>query len=169
MSNKFQYLYPSSFRHRVSSTRNLGTEFPDIARQWHPTKNGALTPQHISSSSGRKVWWICAKGHEWQASPNARFVGRDLHGCPHCAKNISKPCVEWLDEKGIVAREITIMLKVGVSESTGLTQPPTPSMSSLGIIGTATRPYTSQPTSIRTATGHSVHCSGKQWIGLSCL
>ncbi|MDR1674203.1 MAG: zinc-ribbon domain-containing protein, partial [Oscillospiraceae bacterium] len=27
---------------------------------------GELTPDYVTAGSGRKVWWICANGHEWQ-------------------------------------------------------------------------------------------------------
>ena len=56
--------------------------YPELATQWHPTKNGALSPVDITKSSNKKVWWICSKGHEWQA-PVARRI--DGHGCPYCA------------------------------------------------------------------------------------
>lgn len=55
---------------------------PELAAQWHPGKNGELTPQELTQHSGRKVWWRCEKGHEWQASVDARSRGT---GCPICA------------------------------------------------------------------------------------
>jgi hypothetical protein len=39
---------------------------PKLAKQWHPVKNGTLTPDKIMAGSGMKVWWQCDKGHEWQ-------------------------------------------------------------------------------------------------------
>ena len=55
---------------------------PDLVSQWHPTKNGNLTPFGVSKASNKKVWWICSKGHEWQAPISRRVDG---HGCPYCA------------------------------------------------------------------------------------
>ncbi len=55
---------------------------PALARQWHPTKNAPLTPGDVAPSTAKKVWWICKKGHEWEASPNNRSRGE---GCPYCA------------------------------------------------------------------------------------
>ena len=67
---------------RVPQENNLGSQFPDIAAQWHPTKNGKLTPETCSPSSNRKVWWRCPLGHEYQAAVGARTVnGSD---CPYC-------------------------------------------------------------------------------------
>ena len=33
-------------------------------------------------NSGKKVWWKCDKGHEWQATMSSRNQG---HGCPYCS------------------------------------------------------------------------------------
>ena len=55
---------------------------PELASEWHPTKNGNLLPEHVSAYSNKKVWWICKEGHEWQAVINSR---KDGVGCPYCA------------------------------------------------------------------------------------
>ena len=62
---------------------DLASQYPDIARQWHPTKNGALIPDHIAPASNKKVWWICDKGHEYQAVVSSRTQHNG--GCPYCA------------------------------------------------------------------------------------
>lgn len=67
----------------IPQENDLATRFPDIAVQWHPTKNQPLTPQTCSPSSNRKVWWCCPRGHEYQAAVGARTVnGSD---CPYCS------------------------------------------------------------------------------------
>jgi very-short-patch-repair endonuclease len=54
-----------------------------LAREWHPTKNGSLTPKDVSPHSSKKVWWLCKKkGHEWPARISHRFDGI---GCPGCS------------------------------------------------------------------------------------
>jgi len=40
-------------------------DHPTLAAEWHPTKNGDLTPENVNSSSREKGWWQCSKGHEW--------------------------------------------------------------------------------------------------------
>ncbi len=55
---------------------------PELAAEWHPTRNGALTPDKVSRSSGKRVWWVCESGHEWQASVDNRARG---NGCPYCS------------------------------------------------------------------------------------
>ena len=68
---------------RISAGENdLAAQYPDIAAQWHPTKNHALTPDAVAANSHRKVWWLCEKGHEWQAIVKSRVTGC---GCPVCA------------------------------------------------------------------------------------
>jgi hypothetical protein len=69
----------------VSKTNSLASRHPEIAAEWHPTKNGNLTPADVTAGSNRKVWWRCPKGpdHEWPASIAKRTgSGR---GCPFCA------------------------------------------------------------------------------------
>lgn len=67
----------------IPKENDLATEFPEIAAQWHPTKNGTCTAYDVTSGSRRKIWWICEKGHEWQAAVYSRALGGN--GCPVCA------------------------------------------------------------------------------------
>jgi len=64
---------------------NLLFTYPTLAKEWHPTKNGSLTAKDVSPWSHRKVWWICRKGHEWEAALSNRTAGR---GCPYCAGKV---------------------------------------------------------------------------------
>jgi len=60
---------------------NLSVINPRLAKEWHPTRNGDLTPRNVTPGSGKKVWWICTRGHEWQARVYSRNRGS---GCPVC-------------------------------------------------------------------------------------
>lgn len=69
----------------ASRENNFETKFPELAAEWHPTKNGELTPKNISVSCNRKVWWQCSYcGYDWQDTPNHRTQRGS--GCPHCTK-----------------------------------------------------------------------------------
>ncbi|MCF2671633.1 zinc-ribbon domain-containing protein [Butyricicoccus pullicaecorum] len=67
---------------------DLATTHPELAKQWHPTKNRRLAPQNITAGTIRKAWWRCEKGHEWQATVASRASGV---GCPVCAGKVIVP------------------------------------------------------------------------------
>ena len=77
----------------LPGANDLGTTNPDLAAQWHPTKNAGVTPQDVMCGSRRKVWWKCPEGHEWEASVKARSAG---NGCPMCAGKVLIPGVNDL-------------------------------------------------------------------------
>lgn len=52
-----------------------------LLAQWHPERNGTLTPRDVSYGSKRRVWWACERGHAWQAVVYTRTGGA---GCPYC-------------------------------------------------------------------------------------
>ena len=68
---------------RVSDANRLSIKYPDVAKEWHPTKNDDLTPDEVAVASNKKAWWICDKGHEWEAVIPSRTIGGT--GCPYCA------------------------------------------------------------------------------------
>ena len=65
---------------------NLADQDPRLAKQWHPTKNGDLSPRDVTPKSSKIVWWICIKGHEWQTRIKHRAKGT---GCPYCAGKLA--------------------------------------------------------------------------------
>jgi very-short-patch-repair endonuclease len=95
--------YPARIDHRIGSKsgcsicshrilccnqQSILITHPEIAKQWHPTKNGKLTPDNFrEKSSSDEIWWICDKKcaygclHEWQTTIANRTSGC---GCPYC-------------------------------------------------------------------------------------
>lgn len=67
---------------RVGYGNDLASVKPELAKEWHPSKNGILRPRDVLPGSGKKVWWKCKYGHEWEATVNSRNKGT---GCPYCA------------------------------------------------------------------------------------
>ena len=61
---------------------DLVTTNPELAIEWHPTRNEPFSPTMVTSGSHKKVWWKCSKGHEWQATIDNRNRG---NRCPQCA------------------------------------------------------------------------------------
>lgn len=74
---------PYCINYKVGKDNCLANVFPDLAKQWHPEKNGDLTPDKVMSQSSKIVWWRCEKGHEWQNSVYKRSIRGQ--GCPYCA------------------------------------------------------------------------------------
>ena len=72
----------------LSGETDLATLHPDLARQWHPKRNAALTPEQVLPGSHRMVWWVCERGHEWRAQIKSRVEGS---GCPVCANREIHP------------------------------------------------------------------------------
>ena len=71
----------------VAGENNLESQFPAVAAQWHPTLNGALTPEQVTAGSHRTVWWMCPNGHIWKAIVYSR-AGPQKCGCPVCAGKV---------------------------------------------------------------------------------
>ncbi len=67
---------------KLTDANRLSLNFPELAKEWHPTMNGDLTPADVSKGSGKKVWWRCEKFHDWEAPPDHRSRGS---GCPFCS------------------------------------------------------------------------------------
>jgi len=66
-----------------TADNNLAVLNPELAAQWHPDRNGELTPEQVTPrSSAARVWWRCPKGHDWQAPVRNRAYGK---GCPYCS------------------------------------------------------------------------------------
>jgi hypothetical protein len=65
----------------ASEEYNLAILFPELIKEWHPTKNRDLSPEKVTPGSDRKVWWICDKGHEWEQTVHDRTRPSP---CPMC-------------------------------------------------------------------------------------
>ena len=71
----------------VVGKNDLATTHPHLAAEWHPTKNGNLTPKDVITAWGKKFWWKCSKcGYEWQATAAHRKFSKS--GCPLCANKV---------------------------------------------------------------------------------
>ena len=73
---------------------DLQTVNPELAKQWHPTKNGNLKPTEVTCGATKRVWWIfpyddpetgMRHDFEWQASIQSRNHGS---GCPYLSHQL---------------------------------------------------------------------------------
>lgn len=62
----------------------LALASPENVDEWHPTKNGDLTPWDVTKKSGRSAWWICKVcNEEFEALISNRT--RPGRQCPVCS------------------------------------------------------------------------------------
>jgi hypothetical protein len=74
--------------------------FPQIAREWHPTKNKKIKVTDLVAGSKTQAWWLCKKGHVWKQRVVVRTrVGLD---CPQCYRDGLREASDYSerDEKG---------------------------------------------------------------------
>ncbi|GGS32702.1 hypothetical protein Snoj_01410 [Streptomyces nojiriensis] len=71
---------PACVNRVVTPANSLLAVAPQIAAQWHPSRNGSLTADAVVAGSNRRVWWRCARGHEWQTQINTRVLQRTRCG-----------------------------------------------------------------------------------------
>lgn len=79
----------------VSVTNSLAAVYPSVAAEWHPSRNGELTPNDVVPGSAKRVWWRCEHGHEWNVGVSARTGlmsgGGEARGCPVCINRYATP------------------------------------------------------------------------------
>ncbi len=62
---------------------DLASQYPRVAKEWHPTKN-ELKADQVAPKSNKLIWWLCENGHEWQQKPLKRTAG---WGCGKCSRS----------------------------------------------------------------------------------
>lgn len=80
---------PEILRYKTDlKTRSLNYLYPEIAKEWHPTKNGNQLPEHFQPGTGFKAWWECPDcGNVYEAVIGKRtggISGSNKTGCPKC-------------------------------------------------------------------------------------
>lgn len=85
------FCFGKYFGVKVPPERSLAVCQPDIAKEWHPSRNEGVTPRDVLANSKKSVWWRCRVDpkHTWQTSAYRRV--RDRSGCLVCYKQ------QWLD------------------------------------------------------------------------
>lgn len=74
----------------MASTRVMFSAHPK-AQYWHPTKNGDLTPDNVSTYSNKKIWFICYKcNHDFETV--IQSITRQNVWCPYCSVPTKKLC-----------------------------------------------------------------------------
>ena len=98
--------------------RSLEKNYPELSKEWHPTKNGNLVPSNVTTNSNRLVWWCCKKcsGVEWQGIIEVRVKG--FQRCPVCKpsqrNSIDTNEVRTLLKSGLTQKEVAKRLGISV-------------------------------------------------------
>lgn len=76
---------------KTNDKNSVEALFPNLIKEWHPTKNKYKLSE-VTPSSDKRIHWICEKGHEWNTMVKDRTrerltkKGEATHsGCPYCA------------------------------------------------------------------------------------
>lgn len=106
---------PICINFKVVKSNCLATIYPELAKEWHPTKNGNLTPNDVVPGTNKKIWWKCSKGddHVWQATGNHRMYGT---GCPKCNPVWSMPELRIYSELKTIFPETQHRVKLSGNE-----------------------------------------------------
>lgn len=96
--------------HRVLKGFNdIASTNPELLNEWNYKKN-KKSPYELSSGSNYRAWWICSKGHEWEAPIYARVSGS---GCPTCNSNSIK--INQYTESGKFIQQFNSLTDAGKS------------------------------------------------------
>jgi hypothetical protein len=79
---------------RAGAKNSLSAKYPELAERFHLDLNFPITPNDVTSLSGKLVWWKCAENvsHAFQLKIQAMVENylRGSHGkCPHCMESKS--------------------------------------------------------------------------------
>ena len=82
---------------------DLASVAPEIASEWHPSRNEGLGPDQVTVGSKVRVWWNCRLDHQWEAPVFTRSAG---HGCPVCTgKVVLEGFNDLLSQRSDLAQE----------------------------------------------------------------
>ena len=70
----------------MANKPSLAETHPEIAKQWHPTLNGDLTPNDVTPGCGKTVWWKCEKETKKDSHSYKTTIVNTVMGvaCPMC-------------------------------------------------------------------------------------
>jgi CRISPR/Cas system CMR-associated protein Cmr1 (group 7 of RAMP superfamily) len=65
------------------SSSNYLKDNKELMKEYNYDKNKEIDLESLTLGSDKKIWWVCSKGHEWDAGIGSRY--RSGAGCPICA------------------------------------------------------------------------------------
>lgn len=68
----------------VLKRESLAELYPEIAKEWHTSKNDNVTPDKVKPGSDIKAWWTCSEcGRDYECTIGHR-TGKNGTGCQDC-------------------------------------------------------------------------------------
>ncbi len=67
---------PREIPGRIDTTNQLKALYPELAREWHPTRNEGIKPYEFAWSNA-EVWWRDETGREWRERIKDRVLAAD--------------------------------------------------------------------------------------------
>lgn len=101
---------------RLGRFNNLQARFPELAKEWHPTKNGKLKPDEVFPGTLKKVWWRYQCGHEGFQRIHGRAMSKK--GCHLCGGSFPKTQEEYCEEVQELYRGAIKVVERYVNDST---------------------------------------------------
>lgn len=74
-------------RRAIPGETDLQTTHPELMRFW--SERNTLRPRDITAGSHKKAWWVCERGHQWEAVIGS--VALNGCGCPYCMGKLAIP------------------------------------------------------------------------------
>ena len=71
---------PRDIAGRCDARHSFRALYPDLAREWHPTRNPNIWPYECAPCFRAVVWWKDESGREWRQSIRDRVLGRPVPG-----------------------------------------------------------------------------------------
>ena len=79
----YNHKCPDCKSHKVDDDKCITTTHPEIAKEYHPTKN-TIPIDHLDAKSMLSIWWQCLKDptHEYETTVKSRAIRKT--SCIHC-------------------------------------------------------------------------------------
>ena len=69
---------------------SFGYNYPQAAKEWHPTKNNGATPFDYPANSQKEAWFICSScGNDYKLRISYKAIRKTIN-CPCCKKTSSQ-------------------------------------------------------------------------------
>ena len=111
IKNNTRILWYNLYRRKavISLNNNYVKDDKELLKLWNYKRNNNINLECLLKKSGKKVWWKCPMGHEWEATVSHVSNGTR---CPYCSgqkilkgfNDLASSYPDLLKEDGVVKR-----------------------------------------------------------------